>query len=208
MADDPYDPRSATPRSRRSLEPHRLAPGHKAIRALWNLTWLLLYRPSPVILHGWRRSLLRLFGATVAPDAHPYPSARIWAPWNLSMSEESCLGPRSECYCVAPVRLGARATVSQGGYLCTASHDHTDPSMPLVVAPIRIGDDAWLTASVFVGPGVTIGTGAVVGAGAVVMHDVAAWTVVACPAPVVIGMRPPIQRPDRRGADARDDTRS
>jgi putative colanic acid biosynthesis acetyltransferase WcaF len=56
-----------------------------ARRVAWNLVWVLLYRPSPTPLHGWRRMLLRLFGAEIGAGAHPYPSARIWAPWNLEM---------------------------------------------------------------------------------------------------------------------------
>jgi putative colanic acid biosynthesis acetyltransferase WcaF len=44
--------------------------------------------------------------------------------------------------------------------------------MPLVRAPIEIGDEAWICADAFVGPGVMVGARAVVGAGAVVMRSV------------------------------------
>lgn len=47
------------------------------------------------------------------------------------------------------------------------------------IAPVVIGDKAWLGFNVIVLPGVTIGEGAVVGAGSVVTRDVPAWTVVA-----------------------------
>lgn len=47
------------------------------------------------------------------------------------------------------------------------------------IAPVTIGDKAWLGFNVIVLPGVTIGEGAVVGAGSVVTRDVPAWTVVA-----------------------------
>jgi putative colanic acid biosynthesis acetyltransferase WcaF len=148
-------------------------------RSLWNLVWLLLYRPSPTPLHGWRRMLLRLFGAAIGEGAHPYPSARIWAPWNLEMGEGSCLAPGVDCYSVHRVTLGDRAIVSQRASLCSATHDHNDPAFPLVTAPIAIEADAWVAAEAFIGPGVTVGRGAVVGARAVVMRDVAGWTVVA-----------------------------
>jgi putative colanic acid biosynthesis acetyltransferase WcaF len=149
----------------------------------------LLYRPSPTRLHSWRRFLLRCFGAKVARGAHPYPSARIWAPWNLTMGEGSCLSRHVDCYSVAEVVLGPRATVSQYSFLCTASHDYTSRDMPLVAAPIRIEADAWVTADVYIGPGVTIGEGAVVGARSTVIHDVEPWTIVSGNPAVPRGIR-------------------
>ena len=171
------------------LKPCKLTIKNKLVRALWNIVWLLLYRPSPILLHGWRRFLLRCFGAKMGKRSLPYPSAKIWAPWNLTMSDDSCLSHYVDCYCVDQVFLGSRVTVSQYSYLCTASHDYTLRTMPLIKAPIRIESDAWVTADVFVGPGVTIGEGAVVGARSTVTRDVLPWTVVAGSPPKVIGPR-------------------
>ena len=159
------------------LQPHSLTNCNKLARILWNLVWLLLYRPSPTLLHGWRRLLLRLFRAKIGRDVHPYPSAKIWAPWNLEMGDYSCLSHHVDCYCVARITLGAYTTVSQYSFLCTASHDYTDPTMPLTIAPITLGERAWITADVFVAPGVTIGDGAVIIARSSVFHDIAPWTV-------------------------------
>ena len=161
------------------LRVQHLSPANKLARTLWNLVWLLLYRPSPTPLHGWRRFLLRLFGATIGPAAHPYPSAKIWAPWNLTMGAHSCLSHYVDCYCVDRITLGAHTTVSQYSFLCTASHDYTDPAMPLTTAPITLGERVWVTADVFVAPGVTIGEGAVITARSSVFQDIAPWTVAA-----------------------------
>lgn len=172
-----------------SYTERRLSRRNKLARAGWSLVWLILYRPSPIILHGWRRFLLRCFGAKIGAGAHPYPSSRVWAPWNLEMGDHSCLSHQVDCYCVDKVYLGPRVTVSQYSYLCTASHDYNRRDMPLITAPVRIEADAWVTADVFVGPGVTIGEGAVVGARSTVMRDVDAWTVVAGNPPRVMGRR-------------------
>lgn len=157
--------------------PHSV--GNKIGRTIWNIVWLLLYRPSPRFLHGWRRFLLRQFGAIVGKNVHPYPTARIWAPWNLEMGDHSCLGDHIDCYCVDKIRIGSHSTISQYSYLCTASHDYTDPSMPLTTAPIVIGEGVWIAADVFVGPGVAIGDGAVIGARSSVYKNVEPLTVVA-----------------------------
>lgn len=146
-------------------------------RALWGAVWLLLFRPSPRSLHGWRRMLLRLFGARFGKGVHVYPDCRTWAPWNLEMGPHSCLADRVDCYCVDRVTIGAHATVSQYSFLCTAGHDYTDPDMKLVTAPITVGERAWVAADAFLGPGVSVGEGTVVGARSGVFGDLPPWTV-------------------------------
>lgn len=154
--------------------------GDKLRRLAWRIVESSLYRWSPVPLHGWRRFLLRMFGGRIGKAAHPYPSARIWAPWNLTMGEGSCLAAGVDCYSAAPITLGDGSIVSQRAYLCAATHDIRDPAFPLVVGPITIGAHAWIAAEAFVGPGVTVSGFAVVGSRAVVTRDVA-------PAAVVVG---------------------
>lgn len=151
----------------------------KLFRWVWGLVEVTLFGLSPVPFHGWRRFLLRLFGARIASGAHIYPSTRIWAPWNIEMADGSCLGPRVHCYSATLVSLGKGAIVSQGAHLCAATHDLREPDFPLVVGEIRIGDEAWVCADAFVGPGVTIGGRAVAGARAVVTKDVEPGMVVA-----------------------------
>jgi putative colanic acid biosynthesis acetyltransferase WcaF len=173
--------------------PHSL--GNRIARALWGVTWLLLFRPSPKPFHGWRRWLLRLFGARIGPGAAVHPSCRIWAPWNLEMGDSSCLAFDVDCYSVDKIRLGSHAVVSQYSHLCAATHDYQDERMPLVTAPVVIKSRAWVAARAFVGPGVTIGEGAVVGAGAVVFRDVPAWSVVGGNPATVIKQRTLRQTP-------------
>jgi len=150
---------------------------NKLARTLWNIVWLCLYRPTPRLFHAWRCLLLRMFGAKLGKGVHPYPSARIWAPWNLEMGDHACLSEHVDCYSVDKIRIGAHTTVSQYSFLCTASHDYTRPDMPLVTAPITLGDRVWITADVFVGPGVTLGDGAVVTARSSVFSDLPPWQV-------------------------------
>jgi putative colanic acid biosynthesis acetyltransferase WcaF len=150
---------------------------NKLGRLVWGFVWATLFRPTPRWFCGWRRMLLRVFGARIGHGAKVMPSARVWAPWNLTMGEYACLSHGVDCYCVAPIEIGAHATVSQYSFLCAATHDETDPHMALVARPIRIGDQAWVAADVFVGPGVTIGAGTVVGARSSVFRDLPPWKV-------------------------------
>ncbi|MGJ5813074.1 putative colanic acid biosynthesis acetyltransferase [Paludibaculum fermentans] len=123
--------------------------------------------------------MLRCFGARLGAGVHVYPSARVWAPWLLEMGDHACLGPRVDCYNVGGVRMGAFAVVSQYSYLCGAGHDYTLPSLPLLPAPIELGERVWVAADVYIAAGVTIDDGAVIGARSSVYKDVEAWVVAA-----------------------------
>jgi putative colanic acid biosynthesis acetyltransferase WcaF len=162
----------------RRLKPGKISVANRVARMLWNVVYLLLFRPSPTIAHPWRRLLLRLFGAKIGRRAEIYPSARIWAPWHLEMAEHTSIGPHVLCYSVDRIAIARYGEVSQFSYLCTASHDINSTHLDLVTAPIHIGAYCWVAADAYIGPSVVIGEGAVVGARACVFKDVAAWTVV------------------------------
>jgi len=148
-------------------------------RFLWTITWILFARPIPrSVLSGWKRFLLRCFGAKIHKTAAIYSSAKVYMPWNLEMGEYSCLAPEVDCYNAAKIKIGAHSTISQKSYLCTASHDITKSTIPLITKPIIIEEQVWIGADAFIGMGVTIGEGAVVGARTAVFKDVEPWTVV------------------------------
>ena len=152
---------------------------NKVARLLWGVVWQFLYRPTPRFLHGWRRFLLRSFGAKIGRGVFPFPSVKIWAPWNLEVGDHCALSDGVNCYCVDRITIGSHVTISQDSFLCTASHDYEDPHFGLITAPIHIGDGAWVAADAFIAPGVSVGAGAVVGARASVFREVAPWTIVA-----------------------------
>ena len=151
---------------------------NKLGRLAWGVVWCCLFRISPRPFFRWRRFLLNLFGAKLAPSATVYPSAKIWAPWNLEMGARSVLGDYVDCYSVDQIILEADVTVSQYAYLCSASHDIESPDRDLVHKPIRLERGSWVFAGAFVGMGVSVGEGAIVAARSVVVKDVAPFIVV------------------------------
>ena len=150
---------------------------HRLFRASWNLTWCLLASWTPPPLNGWRRFLLRLFGAKAAPTAMIYGSAKIWYPPHLEIGQHACISPNATVYSAAKVTLRDYAIVSQGAHLCSAGHDIRDAHFQTMAQPITIGTRAWVAAEAFVGPGVTIGEGAVLGARGCAFCDLEPWTV-------------------------------
>jgi putative colanic acid biosynthesis acetyltransferase WcaF len=146
-------------------------------RLAFKLAWRLLCEWTPVAMHAWRRMVLRCFGARISSTAKVYSSVQIWYPANLDMAEYSCLGPKVNCYSMAPIKLEAYALVSQGAYLCAGTHDVDDSHFQLIAKPIVIEARAWVAAEAFVGPGVTIGRGAVLGARGVAFKDLDPQTI-------------------------------
>jgi len=143
----------------------------------WNMVHLILFRPSPIPLHGWRSFLLRIFGAKVGKGVHVYPKVTIWAPWNLELADQCGVANEAILYSQGKIKIGFRTTISQRTHLCAGTHDYTKPGFPTITKPITIGDNVWIAAEAFVHPGMVIGDGCVIGARSVVTTDMPAWTV-------------------------------
>lgn len=161
----------------KNRETRKYSRGEMVRRVSWGLM-RPLFRFSPRPCFGWRRFLLRALGATVGRDVHVYATAMIYFPWELKAGDESAIGEYAFIYNLGQVTIGARATVSHRAHLCAGTHDFTKTDFPLLRPPIRIGEQAWICADAFVGPGVSVGEGAIVGAAAVVTKDVPAWAIV------------------------------
>jgi len=149
-------------------------PRHETVlRLVWNVVQATLFRWSPRPFHWFRALLLRCFGADISSPTQVaiFPTARISFPWKLTLAPHSVIGPNVRIYNLTTITLQRGATVSQNCHLCAGTHDYNRWSMPLVTRPIVIGENAWLAADVFVGPGVTVGELCVVGARSVVMKD-------------------------------------
>jgi lipopolysaccharide O-acetyltransferase len=99
---------------------------------------------------------------------------------------------------VERITIGRRVLFARNVYVADHTHGTGDPGRAILdqgvdgVAPVEIGDGAWLGQNVVVLPGVRIGRGAVVGAGSVVRTDVPDLAVaVGAPARVVGDVRGP-----------------
>lgn len=143
------------------------------LRWVWALVQATLFRWSPRPLHRFRALLLKLFGADIPNPGRVviFPTARITFPWKVTLAPRSMVGPNVTLYNLARITLGRGANISQNAHLCAGTHDFTRWDMPLVTRPITVGENAWLGADVFIGPGVNIGELTVVGARSVVMRD-------------------------------------
>lgn len=162
------------------------------LRIIWGIVEPLFFRYSPRLLYGWRNFILRLMGARIGRGVKIYPSAKIMFPWLLQIGDNSTISWDVNVYNLGFSKIGSNTMVSQYSHLCGGTHDYLSKDFDLLRTGFTIGNNVWIAADAFVGPGVTVGDGAVVGARAVVLKGVPANTLVAGnPAKVV----KEIQRP-------------
>jgi acetyltransferase-like isoleucine patch superfamily enzyme len=143
---------------------------------------VIAHVPSYRLRHAWyRRALGMTIGAGTALGLGQYvhtagrpradrPGIRIGV--RTVVNRGCCLDGRGG------LTIGDNVSISPGVWILTDEHDMQSPFFPEVLAPVVIGDYAWLGSRATILPGVTVGEGAVVAAGAVVTRDVPPYTVV------------------------------
>lgn len=141
---------------------------------LWWLVQAIVFPLTPHSFHGLRIGLLKLFGADIGQGVVIRPGARFFYPWNVKIGDHSWIGDEVVFYSWEQITVGCHAVVSQKSYLCTGSHDMTDPTFQLQTASITIGNGAWVATDCFIAPGVIIGANAVIGARSSVFKDMPA----------------------------------
>lgn len=144
---------------------------NKFIVQLWWIVQSTLFACSPQFLYGWRRFLLRLFGAKIGTNVLIRPSAKFTYPWKVSIGDYSWVGDDCVFYSLGEIHVGSNVSIAHRDYFCTGLHDVTKITFDISQKPIIIEDECWIPNDVFVGPGVTIGRGAVVGARSTVLKD-------------------------------------
>ena len=141
---------------------------------LWWLTQAIFFRNSPQFLYGFRRFLLRLFGANIGEKVVIRPTVKITYPWKVSIGDYSWIGDDVVLYSLGEIEIGENVVISQKSYLCAASHDYLQSNFAIFAKKISIEDQCWLATDVFIAPGITIGKGTVVGSRSSVYKDLPA----------------------------------
>lgn len=144
---------------------------------------IIAHIPFFAVRHAWYRRVLGmrigkgsslLMGLQVYIRGRPRPDQPgITIGRRTIINQQVCLDGRGG------LSIGNYVDISPGVWILTDSHDMNDPQFHEILAPVTIGDHAWVGSRALVLPGVTLGEGAVVAAGAVVTGDVEPYTIVA-----------------------------
>lgn len=143
--------------------------------ALWLVVCAVVFQHRLAVWNAPKVRLLRLFGAVVGKGVVIKPGVTIKFPWKFRAGDHIWIGENVWIDNLEFVVLGSHICLSQGVMLLTGNHDFTRPTFDLIVAPIRIGDGAWVGAKALVCPGVTVHTCAVLTAGSVATQDLEAF---------------------------------
>ncbi len=161
----------------------------KLLRVIWGAVEPLFFRYSPRLLYGWRNLVLQAMGAKLGKNVKIYPSAKIMYPWLLEIGDNTTISWEVKVYNLGFSKIGSNTMISQYSHLCGGTHDFRSPDFDLIRTGFTIGNQVWIAADAFIGPGVKVGDRAVVAARAVVVKDVETGKIVAGNPAKVIGMR-------------------
>jgi maltose O-acetyltransferase len=124
-----------------------------------------------------RRQILTQILAEVGEDSEVMSPFECDYGYHISVGARTFINSGAVILDGAAVRIGRDVQIGPSVKLLTPFHplDAEDRRRGLEnVAPVTIGDGAWLATGVIVMPGVTIGANAVIGAGSVVTKDMPA----------------------------------
>lgn len=99
-------------------------------------------------------------------------------PSELSIGNGTSIAGAAVISAVESVVLGRAVLLAKNVYISDHIHAHAQPGVPIMdqgvarIAPVHIGDGAWIGQGVVVVPGVTIGARSVIGANSVVTSDI------------------------------------
>ncbi len=142
-------------------------------RAFWYIINILFFR-SFIPFYGWKRFLLRLFGAKIGKGVIIKPHVSIKYPWRLIVGDHVWIGEGVWIDNLAKVTLKDNACISQGAMLLCGNHNYKKSTFDLVVNEITLEEGAWAGAKTVVCPGVKLGANSLLTVGSIATSDLEA----------------------------------
>jgi len=146
-------------------------------RLLWFYINAFIFKTSLLPISAIKRSLLRLFGASIAKGVVIKPCVNIKYPWNLTIGQNTWIGEGAWLDSLVAINIGANACLSQGAMLLTGSHNYKKQTFNLVTGSIVLADGVWIGAGAIVNQGVSAASHAVLTAGSVANKNLDAYSV-------------------------------
>lgn len=154
---------------------YKAGPGWKVFT--WYFVNYYIFNSALPWPYGFKRSLLKLFGAKVGKGLVIKTKVRIKNPWRLEIGDHCWIGESVWIDNLEDVSIGDHVCLSQGVLLLTGNHDYTLPDFPYRLGKIRIEEGAWIGAGSVVCPGVTCSSHAILTVNSVATKNMEAWQI-------------------------------
>ncbi|MCR9076776.1 MAG: hypothetical protein NXI07_12135 [bacterium] len=145
-------------------EPPRKSPWSlraRLFRLCWGVVGVVLWKWTPAGMWGFRRSILRLFGARIGKGVRLHPSVRVIIPWNIEIGDGVIVHESAILYALGPIRIGQDSEIGPNAHICAGTHDFTDPAFTLLRQPITIGERCQIGIGAFIAPNTVIADGTI-----------------------------------------------
>ena len=137
--------------------------------------WLIIFIPiisSSFPGSDWRKTILRIFGATIGKGVRMNSRLRVKMPWRLKIGNYCWIGEETWIDNLDLVTIANNVCISQGVYLCSGNHNYKKATFDLIYKPISIESDVWIGAKSIIAPVNKIGKGSIITMGSVVKQDI------------------------------------
>ena len=146
-------------------------------RMLWMLCSSLFFQNHLFPFSGFKRFLLRIFGARIGSGVVIKPAVLIKHPWYLEIGNYTWIGEKVWIDNLVPVIISHNVCISQGAMLLTGNHNYKSPTFDLIMKPITLEEGVWIGAKAVVCPGVLAKEHSVLTVGSVASKDLEARTI-------------------------------
>jgi putative colanic acid biosynthesis acetyltransferase WcaF len=140
--------------------------GNLVKRVAWYFVSTCFFKSS-FPFYGFKRSLLRLFGASIGNGVVIKPHVTIKYPWKLVVGNHVWIGEQVWIDNLAKVTLKDSSCVSQGALLLCGNHNYKRSTFDLIIGEITLEEGAWAGAKTVVCPGVKLGSHSLLTVGSV-----------------------------------------
>lgn len=147
-------------------------------RVLWTFCGSIIFSIVPRHLYSVRNVILKLFGAQIGKNSKIFPTVKITHPWLLKVGNNTVISWNINIYNLDYLEIGNGTIISQNVHLCGGTHDYKSHGFELIRSKITIGDNVWIAADAFIGPGITIGSNSIIAARAVCTKDIEADSII------------------------------
>jgi putative colanic acid biosynthesis acetyltransferase WcaF len=116
---------------------------------LLHILWFLinnLFFNSFIPFNNLKIKILRVFGAKIGNNLIIKNYVKIKFPWKLVIGDNVWIGEEVWIDNISNVIIESNCCISQGVYICTASHNFKREAFDLITENIIIGESSWIGA--------------------------------------------------------------